>query len=147
MTGNGCSVGGTYLRWQERLSENDSGGARDPRNPQNRGEPPLDHLQNGLHAPRTLNHGAVRQKHRDLNRSDDEQARGQHPQLHARSRSSGEESVHGFDEGVAQGGRDEAAEEGHFERFGVDFGAGEEAFEGSGHWMDFARWDSGEMSC
>ena len=64
-----------YLRWQERLSENDGGRVRDPRNPQNRGKTLLNDSQNCFLGPCTLNHGAIRQKYHDLNGSDDEQAR------------------------------------------------------------------------
>ena len=64
--------GETDLRWQERLSEHDSGRGRNPRNAQYWSEPPLHDSQNGFLGPRTLNDGAVRQEHGDLNRGDDE---------------------------------------------------------------------------
>jgi hypothetical protein len=90
----------TYPRWQERLSKHDGGRARDPCDPQNRRETLLDDLQNSFLGPRSLNQGAIRQKYRDLNRSDDEQARSHHPQLYARTGSSREDPVHGLDQGV-----------------------------------------------
>lgn len=91
----------TYLGWQERLSEHDGGRARDPRYPQDRCETFLNDSQNSFLGPRPLNQGAVRQKYRDLNGGDDEQTRGQHPQLCTRSGSPGEGSVHSFGQGVA----------------------------------------------
>ena len=89
-----------YFVWQERFSEYAGGRARDPRNPQNRCETLFNDLQNGFLGPRSLNQGTVRQKYHDLNGSDDKQTRSQHPQLCASSSSSGEGSVHGFDQGV-----------------------------------------------
>ena len=94
----------THLRWQERLSEHDSSWARNPRNTQNRRKPPLHNPQNSFLGPRTLDDGAISQEHRDLNRGDDEQTGGQHPEFRASSGSAREELVHGFDHGVAQGG-------------------------------------------
>ena len=86
---NGTRI--TDLRWQECLSKYDSGRACDPSNPQNRCKPSLYDPQNSFSGPRALNNGAVRQEHRDLNRSDDEQTRGEHPELRARSSAPGEE--------------------------------------------------------